>query len=191
VGDVSQLLTAAERGDPNAAAELLVLVYEELRRLAARQLADERPGQTLQPTALVHEAYLRLAGRDQDQRWDGRAHFFAAAAEAMRRILVENVRRKARLKRGGQVKRRDLDPDLLPEGAADDERLLALDEALTRFAEIEPTKAELVKLRTFAGMTLNEAAAVLGVSPATADRWWAYAKAWLRVEISGENPPPA
>ena len=156
-------------------------------KLAAQKLAQEKPGQTLQATALVHEAYLRLVG---NQHFDGRGHFFAAAAEAMRRILVENARRKRRQKRGGHLGRLDLEPDALavPE---DEERLMALDEALSRLAALEPDKAELVKLRAFAGLTLDAAAAVLGISPATADRWWAYARAWLRLEISGENPPEA
>ena len=183
MNEVSQLLSAVERGEAEAAPKLLALVYDELRRLAAQQLAGERPGQTLQPTALVHEAYLRLAG-GSNQLWKGRSHFFAAAAEAMRRILVENARRKRRLKRGGGRDRCDVEPDEMP-GVESDERLVALDDALTRFAEIEPAKADLIKLRTFAGMTLDEAAAVLEISPATADRWWAYAKAWLRIEISG------
>lgn len=186
VSDVSELLTAIDHGDANAAPKLLALVYDELRRLAASRLANEAPGQTLQPTALVHEAYLRLAGGVNDQRWENRSHFFAAAAEAMRRILVENARSKNRLKRGGDWIRRDVEPDQLSMRHPDD-RLVELDEALTRFASVEPGKAELVKLRSFVGMSLDDAAIVLGISPATADRWWAYARAWLRVELSGEN----
>ena len=185
MSNVTRLLDAAAAGDPRAAAELLPLVYDELRKLAAARLAQERPGQTLDATALVHEAYLRLVG---DQRFDHRGHFFAAAAEAMRRILVENARRKHRVKRGGHLERLDLEPEALVAPECD-ERLMALDEALTRFAALEPRKAELIKLHSFAGLSLDAAAAVLGISPATADRWWAYARAWLRVEISGENRP--
>jgi RNA polymerase sigma factor (TIGR02999 family) len=185
VNDVTRLLNAIGQGEPGAAGRLLALVYDELRRLAAQKMAHEQPGQTLQPTALVHEAYLRLVG---NQHFDNRGHFFAAAAEAMRRILVENARRKRRQKRGGDRERLDLEPDRLA-APENDERLVALDEALTRLAAVEPAKAELVKLRAFAGLSLDAAAAVLGVSPATADRWWAYARAWLRAEISGENPP--
>jgi RNA polymerase sigma factor (TIGR02999 family) len=184
VNDVTHLLNAMDQGDAQAAGELLALVYDELRRLAAQKLAQEKPGQTLQATALVHEAYLRLVG---NQHFNGRGHFFAAAAEAMRRILVENARRKRRLKRGGGRHRLDLELDALA-APADDDRLLALDDALTRFAALQPAKAELVKLHWFAGMSLDEAAAVLGIAPATADRWWAYARAWLRVEASGQSP---
>jgi RNA polymerase sigma factor (TIGR02999 family) len=184
MSDVTRILSAIEQGDPHAAGQLLPLVYDELRRLAAAQMAREKPGQTLDATALVHEAYLRLLG---DQHFDNRRHFFAAAAEAMRRILVESARRKNRQKRGGGQKRIDLeDLDVAaPEG---DERLLALDEALKRLAAVEPQKAELVKLRSFAGLSLDAAANLLGVSPSTADRWWAYARAWLRVELEGEKP---
>ena len=186
MNDVSELLTAIDRGDSNAAPQLLALVYDELRRLAAAKLALEAPGHTLQPTALVHEAYLRLAGGVNDQRWENRGHFFAAAAEAMRRILVESARSKNRLRRGGEWNRRDLNPDQFAM-QNQDERLVELDEALTRFASVEPKKAELVKLRSFVGLSLDDAAKVLGISPATADRWWAYARAWLKVELSGEN----
>jgi RNA polymerase sigma factor (TIGR02999 family) len=176
-------LTAIEQGDVHAADRLLPLVYGELRRLAAQRLAQEKPGQTLQATALVHEAYLRLVS-DPAREWDSRGHFFAAAAEAMRRILVENARRKRSIKHGGGLVRHDLDPALVaaPEPPED---LLALDEALTRLASQDRVKAELVKLRYFAGLTLDEAAAVLGISPATADRYWAYARAWLHQEIAG------
>jgi RNA polymerase sigma factor (TIGR02999 family) len=186
--DVTRILDAIEQGDPHAANELLPLVYEELRRLAAAQMAREKAGQTLDATALVHEVYLRLVGTNPEQPWNSRGHFFAAAAEAMRRILVESARRKHRLKRGGDLERRALEPDDLvaPEP---DQRLLALDEALTRLSAREPDKAELVKLRWFVGLSGDAAAAVLGISPATADRWWSYARAWLRLEISGENPP--
>ncbi len=177
MSDVSRLLDAAAGGDRRAAEDLLPLVYDELRRLAAAQLANERPGQTLQATALVHEAYLRLIGKDGGPAWDGRGHFFAAAAEAMRRILVESARRKNRVKRGGGLRRVDLDQVEAAIEPAD--HLLALDEALDRLAEEDARKAELVKLRYFAGLSIEEAASCLGVSRATADRDWAYAKAWL------------
>jgi RNA polymerase sigma factor (TIGR02999 family) len=188
MSDVTRILSAIEQGEPQAAEKLLPLVYEELRHLATQKLAQEKPGQTLQATALVHEAYLRLVDVEKAQHWNTRGHFFAAAAEAMRRILVENARRKQRVKRGGHLERLDLEPESLAAPEAD-ERLLALNEALTRFAVMEPNKAELIKLHSFAGLSLDAAAAVLGISPATADRWWAYARAWLRVEISGENRP--
>jgi RNA polymerase sigma factor (TIGR02999 family) len=155
------------------------LVYNELRRLAAQRLAQEKPGQTLQATALVHEAYLRLIGADPEQPWNSRGHFFAAAAEAMRRILVEQARRKGRLKRGGDQERVSLDDaEIAFEGPADD--MIALDDALVRLAQKHPEKAELVKLRYFAGLTVNEAAEVLGISTSTVDRHWTYARAWLR-----------
>src|SRR5262245_58218791 len=185
MNEVTRILSALEQGDAHAAEQLLPLVYDELRQLAAHQLAQEKPGQTLQATALVHEAYLRLVG---DQSFANRRHFFAAAAEAMRRILVENARRKRRVKRGGQWQRIDLEADALAAPERDD-RLLALDDALERFTTTEPAKAELVKLRWFAGLSLDAAAAMLGISPATADRWWAYARAWLRAEITQENLP--
>jgi RNA polymerase sigma factor (TIGR02999 family) len=181
--EVTHALEAIGQGDTQAAAQLLPLVYDELRRLAARQLAQEKPGQTLQATALVHEAYLRLVG---DQHFANRRHFFAAAAEAMRRILVENARRKKRHKRGGDLQRVEL-PELAITAPDSDLRLLALDEALARFAGIEPTKAELVKLRWFGGLSLDAAAELLDISPSTADRWWAYARAWLRTDIEPEN----
>ena len=183
MNEVTHILSAIERGDPKAAAELLPLVYDELRKLAAARMASERPDHTLDATALVHEAYLRLVG---DQHFENRRHFFAAAAEAMRRILIENARGHHRQKRGGGLNRFDLDavPLAAPEN---DDRLLALDAALDRFTAIEPLKAELLKLRSFGGLSLDEAAATLGISPSTADRWWAYARAWLRVEISGEK----
>ena len=180
---VSQLLTAIDQGDPSAASRLLPLVYDELRRLAARQLAQEKPAQTLQPTALVHEAYLRLVNDRPDRHWDGRRHFFAAAAEAMRRILVENARRKRSRKRGGDRVRLDV-ADVEPAAPQPDPDLLALDEALTKLAGTHPAKADLVQLRYFGGLTLAEAAQVLGISPATADRYWAYARAWLHQEIT-------
>ena len=175
-------------GTPKPAHELLPLVYEELRRLATQRLAREAPGQTLQATALVHEAYLRLIGGDPDRPWDDRGHFFAAAAEAMRRILVENARRRHRLKRGGDRARVDLD-QAEPAAPETDDDLLALDEALERLAGNDPIKAELVQLRVFAGLTNEQAAEILGISTSTADRYWAYARAWLRVEIAGRDSP--
>jgi RNA polymerase sigma factor (TIGR02999 family) len=184
--DVTQLLEAAARGDQTAAAALLPLVYDELRQLAAARLADEKPGQTLQPTALVHEAYLRLVGAPSGQDWNGRGHFFAAAAEAMRRVLVEQARKRGRLKRGGDRQRLDLDALQLcvPEVA---DELLALDEALAEFALKHPDKAELVKLRYFAGLTVAEAAQALAISTSTADRHWTYARAWLYRRIVGDD----
>ena len=186
--DVTRILSAVDRGDTAAAEQLLPLVYDELRKLAAARLASEAPGQTLDATALVHEAYLRLVGPANDHAFANRKHFFVAASEAMRRILVENARRKGRAKRGGRLRRVALDGDALEVPRRDD-RLLALDEALDRFAAIEPAKAELLKLHSFGGLSLAAAAAVLGISPTTADRWWAYARAWLRTEISEENNP--
>ena len=183
--DVTRILSSIEQGDPSAAAQLLPLVYAELRRLAAARLAGEKPGQTLEATALVHEAYLRLVDGKQAQQWNSRGHFFGAAAEAMRRILVEQARRKRRPKHGGDRRRVDLDEAL---AAADPrEDVLALDEALTRLAAREPVKAELVKLRYFAGLSLEEAAACLGISPATAKRYWVVARAWLFADLSGPD----
>lgn len=187
--DVTRILSAVQRGDAQAGARLLPLVYDELRSLAAHKLAREAPGQTLQATALVHEAYLRLVGAG-DPGWDGRGHFFAAAAEAMRRILVENARRRGRYKRGGDRSRRDLDPNGLAAPEADDD-LLALDEALDRLAALDPPKAELVKLRYFAGLSLAQAAEALGISTATASRHWTYAKAWLHREVAGDGDDDA
>ena len=189
MSEVTRILSAIEQGDPHAGEELLPLIYDELRKLAAERMAQEKPGQTLQATALVHEAYLRLVaspGRksgESGQRWDSRGHFFAAAAEAMRRILVENARRKRTQKHGGNLVRRTLEdlPQDTPELGDD---LLALDEALEKLAKEEPVKAELVKLRHFAGLTVDEAAEALNISPATADRYWAYARAWLHAEIT-------
>jgi RNA polymerase sigma factor (TIGR02999 family) len=172
--DATQVLAALARGEPGAAEELLPLVYDELRRLAARSFSREEPGQTLQPTALVHEAYLRLVGSNQS--WDGRGHFFAAAAEAMRRILIERVRGKRRLKRGGGQQHVALDDVATPAPAED---VLAIDEALAELAREDAAKAELVKLRFYAGLSVTEAAQCLGISRATADRHWAYARAWL------------
>jgi RNA polymerase sigma factor (TIGR02999 family) len=186
MSDVSHLLDAAAAGDRKAAADLLPLVYDELRRVAAARMAAEAPGQTLDATGLVHEAYLRLVG---DQHFDGRGHFFAAAAEAMRRILVDGARRKKTAKHGGDRKRHDAN-DLPIAAPLVDEDLVALDAVLTRFSEIEPQKAELVKLRYFVGMTIEQAAEALGISPATAKRHWTYSKAWLLQAMGGgaENP---
>jgi RNA polymerase sigma factor (TIGR02999 family) len=181
MSDVTRVLSAIEQGDPHAAEQLLPLVYDELRNLAAQKLAQERPGQTLQATALVHEAYLRLVGVAKAQQWDSRRHFFAAAAEAMRRILIESARRKERLKHGGGRAREPQPADIAcPERS---ERLLALDEALARLAVTNPQAVELVKLRYFAGVSIAEAAALLGISPRKANQVWAYARAWLREEL--------
>lgn len=182
--DVTQILNAIREGQPQAAEELLPLVYDELRRLAAAQMAQERPGQTLQATALVHEAYLRLVGAEPHAQWEHRGHFFAAAAEAMRRILVENARRKGRLRHGGGHQRQELaEADVAIAGPAED--MLALDEALQQFEREQPRKAELVKLRYFAGLSETEAAAALGISRPTAARWWAFARAWLYDRLHG------
>jgi RNA polymerase sigma factor (TIGR02999 family) len=178
MSDVTQILNAIEQGDPKAADQLLPLVYDELRKLAAQKLAQEKPGQTLQATALVHEAYIRLVGPEKGQSWDGRGHFFTAAAEAMRRILINHARDKGRLKRGGQWKRVDLDRLAGVENASADD-LLALDEALEQLARKNKRCADLIHLRFFAGLSLDEAAACLGLSPRTADRTWAFARAWL------------
>lgn len=182
--EVTQILSAVEDGDPSAAEQLLPLVYSELRKLAAQMLSQERPGQTLQPTALVHEAYLRLVDDKQARVWDSRRHFFAAAAEAMRRILIETARRKQRTKHGGEHQRVELqDADVVAVPPMED--LLALDEALDELATYDPAKADLVKLRYFAGMTLEEAAEGLGISRATAARYWTYARTWLYDRIRG------
>lgn len=185
--DVTQILNSIEQGDAHAAEQLLPIVYQELRRLAAKRLANEKAGQTLQPTALVHEAYVRLVDGDQDRRWNSRGHFFAAAAEAMRRILVDNARRKNAQIHGGQLNRMDADVGTLEVGFDVDDRLLAVNEALERFAEHHPQKAELVKLRYFAGLTIEQAANSLEISSATADRYWRYARAWLNREMSSEE----
>ena len=193
MSEVTRVLSAIEEGDPHAAEQLLPLVYQELRQLAAQKLAHEKPGQTLQATALVHEAYLRLVDVDRAQHWNSRRQFFAAAAEAMRRILIDRARQKHTLKAGGGRRRLDLDLDdiepALDEGNGD--RLLALDEALQQLEAEDPRKAELVKLRFFAGLTAEQAAAALGVSLSTAEKDWAYARSWLRVAIdrmSGSRP---
>jgi RNA polymerase sigma factor (TIGR02999 family) len=179
--DVTRILSAIERGDPKAAEELLPLVYRELRRLAAKRLAGEAPGQTLEATALVHEAYLRLVGEQDSRRWDSRGHFFAAAAEAMRRILVDNARRKQAEVHGGGRKRVKLaDGDWLSRATPDE--IVSLDESLSRLAEDDPTVAEVFKLRVFAGMSLDEAAQSLGISRTSAFRHWTYARAWLLAE---------
>jgi len=182
MNDVTSILSQIESGDPAAAEKLLPLVYDELRKLAAVRLAQENLGQTLQATALVHEAYLRLVDARQAQHWDSRGHFFAAAAESIRRILIEKARRKGRVRHGGGMKRLDLDQAASVAEETGHE-LLALDEALTRFAALEPAKAELVKLRYFAGLSIDEAAEVLGISRSTAKRYWVYARAWLLAEI--------
>jgi RNA polymerase sigma factor (TIGR02999 family) len=181
MNDVTRILSAIEQGDAHAADKLLPLVYDELRKLAAQRLAKEKPGQTLQATALVHDAYLRLVG-NQDPGWDSRGHFFAAAAEAMRRIVVNRARDKRRLKRGGARERVDLDLAEIPLDAPGED-LLALDEALEKLGREDPTCAALVKLRFFAGLTQEESAQSLGIARRTADRHWAYAKAWLYQEI--------
>ena len=187
MSEVTLLLDAAASGDPKAAADLLPLVYDELRKLAAQRLASEKPGQTLQPTALVHEAYVRLVGGPADHPWDGRGHFFAAAAEAMRRVLVDNARRKRTHKHGGDRPRVEL-PDVPAEPEVADDRLLALDAALTRLAAEDPVAARVVELRYFAGMSVEDAAAALGLSRAAAYRHWTYARAWLKDAISGAEP---
>jgi RNA polymerase sigma factor (TIGR02999 family) len=184
MADITRILVAAGAGDPTAAAELLPLVYDELRQLAAWRLAREKPGQTLQATALVHEAYLRLLGGAAPPRWDGRRHFFAAAAEAMRRILVENARRKLSAKHGGRRARVDLDEALVVGGEPRHD-LLDVDELLDQLAGADPRAAELVKLRFFAGLTGDQAAEVLGIAPRSADLLWAYARAWLFEKLQG------
>ena len=185
MSEVTQILEAIERGDPHGAEKLLPLVYDELKKLAARRMAREAPGQTLQATALVHEAYLRLVGAEKAQRWDNKAHFFAAAAEAMRRILIENARRKSRTKRGGDHKRVDLDQVDAVSLSAPDEFLL-LDEALAKLEADDPQAAQLVRLRYFAGLTIEEAAEMAGLARSSAYEHWSYARAWLHCEIHGQ-----
>ncbi len=190
MNNLTCILSQIEQGDPRAPEQLLPLVYDELRKLAAQRLARESPGQTLQATALVHEAYLRLLGSDKPPSWSGRGHFFSAAAEAMRRILIENARRKRAGKHGGDLQRVELDGvDVAEAGQSAD--VLAVDEALSRLAAEDPTKAELVKLRYFGGLSVEDAGRVLGISRATADRYWAYARVWLYSELSGEGPGTA
>lgn len=186
MSEVTQILSRIEHGDAAAARQLLPLVYDELRKLAGQRMAQENPGQTLQATALVHEAYLRLVDVDQAQHFSGRGHFFAAAAEAMRRILVDNARRKGRVKHGGELNRQEIDnvPVLAPQIHED---LIALDEALDRLKAVDAQAVELVHLRYFVGLSAAEAAEMLGISARTADRIWAFARAWLRREISGSD----
>jgi RNA polymerase sigma factor (TIGR02999 family) len=194
--DVTRILNAVESGDPHVSEELLPLVYEELRRLASQKLAQEKPGQTLQATALVHEAYIRLVtpskslrserGEGDKVHWDSRGHFFAAAAEAMRRILVDRARQRRSLRRGGATKRCSLE-SINPAVPAPDAELLAVDEALERLQNLDASKAELVKLRYFAGLTIPQAAKAMGISIPTANRYWAYARAWLHEELAGRD----
>ena len=191
MNEVTRILSAIEQGDPSAAEQLLPLVYDELRKLAAQKLAQEAPGQTLEATALVHEAYLRLVEGAKAQHWNSRGHFFAAAAEAMRRILVDQARRKLSLRRGGNLQRRPLEDQEIeaPEPSVD---LLAVHEALERFQDVDAAAAQIVKLRYFAGLTIPQAAQALGISTSTADRSWAYARAWLHAALkhdgAGEIP---
>jgi RNA polymerase sigma factor (TIGR02999 family) len=191
MSDVTRILSAVEHGDPQAAEQLLPLVYDELRKLAAAHLAREKPGQTLQATALVHEAYARLVGTGPGQDWNSRGHFFGAAAEAMRRVIIDQARRRKRSQRqGGGLNRLPIDQIEVaaPEPGAD---VLALNDALERFEQIDPAKAKLVKLRYFAGLTGAQAAEVLGISTTTADRYWSYARAWLHAQLSKDDPGPA
>lgn len=186
MSEVTRILSAAADGDPSAARELLPLVYDELRQLAARKMAHEQPGQTLDATALVHEAYLRLVGSDGEAQWDNRGHFFAAAAEAMRRVLVENARRKTRLKHGGDRRRVEIEKCQISMVAKPHE-VLAIDEALDRLREEDETAAEIVKLRYFVGLSIEEAAGAIGLSRANAYRHWSFARAWLQCELQGES----
>ena len=183
MSDVTAILNAMEAGDPQATSQLLPLVYDELRKLARQKLAHEKPGQTLDATSLVHEAYLRLVGDQSERQFTDRQHFFRVAATAMRRILIERARRKQTRKHGGGRRRHELDALAAPQA---DEQLLALDTALDKLAACDPLKAKLVELRFFAGLTGTQAAEVLGIAPATADRWWSYARAWLQAEMPGE-----
>jgi RNA polymerase sigma factor (TIGR02999 family) len=187
MNEVTSILSAIEQGDQKAAGQLLPLVYNELRKLAAQKLAQEKPGQTLQATALVHEAYLRLIG-DSDPGWESRGHFFAAAAEAMRRVLVDRARDRQRLKRGGSRRRQDLDLDALTGPDAPPDDLLDLDDAIDHLGAIDARAAALVKLRLFAGLSLDRASAALGVSPRTADFDWRFARAWLFEQLAGADP---
>ncbi len=186
MSEVTRILNAIEQGEPQAAEHLLPLVYDELRRLARYKMADEKPGQTLDGTALVHEAYLRLVGSERDRKWEGQRHFFAAAAEAMRRILIDNARRKGRLKRGGELRRVHLD-DRQIVVSADPDELLAVDEAIIALAEVDHQAAELVKLHYFTGVTIEEAAKLLDIPVRTAYRDWSYARAWLYRFLNGDE----
>jgi RNA polymerase sigma factor (TIGR02999 family) len=186
MSDVTRILSAIEEGDPSAAEQLLPLVYEELRKLAAARLAEEKPGQTLQATALVHEVYLRLVDVERAQQWDSRGHFFSAAAEAMRRILVERARRKSTSRAGGSLQRVELS-SAVPEVRGPELDVIALHEALQKLEDRDSRKAQLVKLRFFAGLTNRQAAETLGIAPSTADEDWAYAKCWLRAEMCGDS----
>ena len=186
MSEVTQILNAIDRGDPRAAEELLPLVYEELRKLAAHKMSNEMPGQTLQPTALVHEAWLRLVGQDSQTRFNSHGHFFGAAAEAMRRILIENARRKQAKRHGGGQQRVDIADVEIAEKTGDEE-MLAISDALEKLAVRDKVKAELVKLRYFAGMTLEEAAQILGISHPTAKRYWNYSRAWLHAEVTASR----
>ena len=188
MSDVTHILDRVHQGDPKASAELLPLVYDELRRLAAHKMSAESHGHTLQPTALVHEAWLRLAGNDGQAQFENRSHFFGAAAEAMRRILIESARRRQAAKRVGAAERLDVDELEIASPVEDDEALLSLNEALEKYSAIDARKAELVKLRYFVGMNYEEAAAALGIAVPTAKQWWSYARAWLAVEMSGAPP---
>ena len=188
MSEVMRILSAVEQGDPTAAEQLLPLVYDELRKLATQRLAQEEPGQTLQATALVHEAYLRLVDVEQAQHWDSRGHFFAAAAEAMRRILIDRARHKQTIKAGGGRRRLDLDDIEPAPKRTEGDRLLALDAALRQLEADDPRKAELVKLRFFAGLGVKQAAELLGISPRTADFRWGYARAWLFERLGGGKP---
>ena len=188
MSDVTRILERVQEGDTAAAEELIPFVYDELRRLAAQRMARESAGHTLQPTALVHEAWLRLTGKEE-ARFENRAHFFGAAAEAMRRILIERARRRLAAKRGGGIERVDLDEIEIPSPAVDDDSLLRVNEALEKLSAVDPRKAELVKLRYFVGMSFDETAAALGIAVPTAKQWWAYARAWLTVEMRGASGP--
>jgi RNA polymerase sigma factor (TIGR02999 family) len=189
MSEVTRILSAIEQGDPQAAEQLLPLVYDELRKLAAQKMAQESPGQTLQATALVHDVYLRLVDVEKAQQWNSRGHFFAAAAEAMRRILIDQARRKQSQRHGGGRQRQDLEGLSIaaPEPSLD---LLAVNEALERFEQVDPLKARLVKLRYFAGLTIPQAADALGISSTTADRYWSYARAWLHAELRKDGADP-
>jgi RNA polymerase sigma factor (TIGR02999 family) len=190
MSEVTRILSALEQGDPRAAAQLLPLVYDELRKLAAQKMAQEPPGQTLQATGLVHEAYVKLVDAEKPQQWNSRGHFFAAAAEAMRRILIDRAREKLAVKRGGDRKRLPLE-EIDPPGGTPPEELLALDEALEQLTHLDPTAGQLVKLRYFAGLSVEEAAVTLGVSTATAYRHWDFARAWLHSQVAGRSTDSA